>query len=379
MSYGYHFRPYVPVAQRRRNAEREMEKQRKNGSVASPVIIEGRAIASTFWGKAWCQNLERYSDYSNRIPRGRSYVRNGSVVDLKLSPGTAIARVAGSSLYAVEVKIAPVGHAQWQKICRDCAGGIDSLVELLQGHFSKAVMERVCEPGTGLFPAPSEITFECSCPDWASMCKHVAAVFYGIGARLDERPELLFRLRQVDESDLIARAASPRARGQGAPEPGLWRRGQGGRGRRGPKGPEAPGRGARRNSEPLWPLRLRRGSRHGPTDDEACPGPARPLPAGARHLRREGRERGQGPRDRPAGAREGRQEGRPARWEGDRALAGCGKHAPKEVAELVAFAASDRAPNAAARPGPTFACRPQERLGDRPAAEHTLRRGATRQ
>jgi uncharacterized Zn finger protein len=151
--------------------------------------------------------LERYSDYSNRIPRGRSYVRNGSVVDLQLSPGKAVARVSGSRLYTVEVKIAPVGHAQWQKICRDCAGGIDSLVELLRGRFSKAVMARVCEPGTGLFPAPSEIVFKCSCPDWASMCKHVAAVLYGVGARLDERPELLFRLRQVDESDLIAHAA----------------------------------------------------------------------------------------------------------------------------------------------------------------------------
>lgn len=206
MAYGYEWRPYVPVHQRRANAAREMAKMAKQGRAASPVVIEGRAIARTFWGKAWCENLERYSDFSNRLPRGRTYVRNGSVVDLQLAPGKATARVSGSSLYTVEVAVVPVEPAQWQKICRDCAGGIDSLVELLQGRFSKAVMERVCEPGAGLFPSPDEIKFECSCPDWAAMCKHVAAVFYGIGARLDEQPELLFRLRQVDETELIAQA-----------------------------------------------------------------------------------------------------------------------------------------------------------------------------
>jgi uncharacterized Zn finger protein len=206
MSYSHFWRPYVPVHERRQNAAREMEKLGKKGHRVSPVVIQGRNIANTFWGKAWCDNLERYSDFSNRIPRGRTYVRNGSVVDLQLAPGEADARVSGSSLYKVNVKIAPVKPAQWQQICRDCAGGIDSLVELLQGRFSKAVMERVCEPGKGLFPASSEIKFECSCPDWASMCKHVAAVLYGIGARLDEQPELLFRLRKVDETELIAHA-----------------------------------------------------------------------------------------------------------------------------------------------------------------------------
>ena len=202
----YAWRPYVSAAQRRMKAARELDRLRKKGNSISPVIIEGRTIAKTFWGKAWCDNLERYSDYSNRLPRGRTYVRNGSVVHLQVGAGEVTARVAGSSLYRVQVAVAPVPKARWTAICRDCSGAIDSLVELLQGRFSKAVMERICRQTTGLFPSPAEIKLDCSCPDWATMCKHVAAVLYGVGARLDEKPELLFHLRKVDEKALIANA-----------------------------------------------------------------------------------------------------------------------------------------------------------------------------
>ena len=202
----FEWKPYVPVAERRRNAEREMAKLQEKGHPVSPVVLGGRVIARTFWGKAWCDNLERYSDFANRLPRGRTYVRNGSVVDLQVAPGGVKALVSGSSLYKVGVKVAAVPKARWRSICADCGGAIDSLVELLQGRFSTGVMERICRAKEGLFPAPGEIELSCSCPDWASMCKHVAAVLYGIGARLDERPELLFALRQVDEKDLIARA-----------------------------------------------------------------------------------------------------------------------------------------------------------------------------
>jgi uncharacterized Zn finger protein len=202
----YNWRPYVPVAARRVNALREMERLRKKGHPVSPVILRGRVIAQSFWGRSWCENLERYSDYANRLPRGRTYVRNGSVVDLQIRPGQVEAQVSGSSLYTVRIDVSPVPRTRWSAICKDCAGGIDSLVELLQGHLSKGVMQRICQQRTGLFPSPQEIKLACSCPDWASMCKHVAAVLYGVGARLDERPELLFALRKVDQQDLIARA-----------------------------------------------------------------------------------------------------------------------------------------------------------------------------
>ena len=202
----YGFRPYVPVHARRQQAARELERFRKKGHPVSPVVVAGRAIARSFWGQGWCRNLERYSDSSNRLPRGRTYLRNGSVVDLQIAAGKVEARVSGSSLYTVRVSVAPVPRARWASLCRACAGGIDSLVELLQGRLSRGVMERVCAERTGLFPSPAEIQFDCSCPDWAAMCKHVAAVLYGIGARFDARPELLFELRGVEQKDLIARA-----------------------------------------------------------------------------------------------------------------------------------------------------------------------------
>ncbi len=196
--------PYVPVAERRAKAQKHAEKMQKKGQSLSPVVINGRTIAATFWGKAWCENLERYGDYENRIPRGRTYVRNGSVVDLKIGTARVEALVSGSHLYTVGIEIRPLKAEIWKGIKGACTGRIGSLLELLQGKLSREVMEIVTKPKTGLFPEPAEITFRCSCPDWASMCKHVAAVFYGIGARLDREPELLFKLRDLDHLELIA-------------------------------------------------------------------------------------------------------------------------------------------------------------------------------
>jgi uncharacterized Zn finger protein len=216
MSY-FSWRPYVPVAQRRREAEQELAKLAKGGKAPAPVTVEGRKIANSFWGKSWCENLEHYSDFASRLPRGRSYVRNGLVIDLKIKRGEVAAKVSGSDLYTVNIKVTPVKAPQWRAICRDCAGSIDSLVELLQGRLAKAVMERVCRKGDGLFPTPDEIELSCSCPDWADMCKHVAAALYGVGARLDEKPELLFVLRNVDAQELSAGASGDLALTRGKP------------------------------------------------------------------------------------------------------------------------------------------------------------------
>jgi uncharacterized Zn finger protein len=196
--------PYIPVAKRRKQAERAIKNLAKKGQALSPVQITARRIATTFWGKAWCDNLESYRDFANRLPRGRTYLRNGSVLDLQIAPCEIRAMVSGSSLYDVTIKIGALPKTRWQATCSDCAGRIDSLVELLKGQFSKGVMERICQQGKGLFPKPSEIKFYCSCPDYASMCKHIAAVLYGVGARLDEQPELLFQLRAVNQNELVA-------------------------------------------------------------------------------------------------------------------------------------------------------------------------------
>ena len=204
----YGFRPYVSVGERRLKAAREMAKLAKKGKIVRPVHIAGRTIASTFWGKAWCDNLESYMDYENRLPRGRTYVRNGSVVNLDIQSGEIEATVSGSELYRVNISIAPAAQAKWKRLCQECSGAIGSLVELLRGRFSDHVMGIITRKETGLFPAPEEIELKCSCPDWATMCKHVAAVLYGVGARLDQSPELLFLLRSVNHEELITQAGT---------------------------------------------------------------------------------------------------------------------------------------------------------------------------
>ena len=198
------FPKYVPVAQRRAKARKELEKLRKKGKDIQPIELDGRTIARSFWGKGWCDHLESFSDYENRLPRGRTYVRNGSVCHLEIEAGRIHAMVSGSSLYKITIKIKPLAAATWKAVKEKCRGQIGSMLELLRGQLSDHVMAVVSDRKNGLFPKPGEIDLNCSCPDWATMCKHVAAALYGVGSRLDTRPELLFILRGVAAEELIA-------------------------------------------------------------------------------------------------------------------------------------------------------------------------------
>ena len=195
---------YVPVGTRRARAAREMRRLRASGVEVQPVELRGPTIARSFWGQRWCAHLESFSDYANRLPRGRTYVRNGAVCHLAIDPGEVDAMVVGRDLYHVAVRVRSLKRPAWKAIKAACAGQIGSVLELLQGRLSDHVMEVVTDRDTGLFPKPREIKITCDCPDWATMCKHAAAVLYGVGSRLDESPELLFRLRGVDEAELIA-------------------------------------------------------------------------------------------------------------------------------------------------------------------------------
>lgn len=200
----YYWRPYVPVARRRAKALKKMQQLRTKGRNIQPVEIEGRTIARSFWGKAWCEHLESFSDFENRLPRGRTYARNGSVCHLTVESGQINAIVSGSDLYNVKIKIKPLKALVWEAIKRRCSGQIGSMLELLKGRLSDHVMSIVTDRNEGLLPLPGQIDLHCDCPDWAEMCKHVAAVFYGVGNRLDSRPELLFTLRNVEANELIA-------------------------------------------------------------------------------------------------------------------------------------------------------------------------------
>lgn len=205
--FGY--RDYVPVGQKLANANQyAREVASKSGREPSPVKSAGRTITKTFWGTAWCDNLKAYSDYSNRLPRGATYLRNGSVVDLVITPGAVEAIVAGSDPYEIEIQIEKLPKAEWTRLKEDCSASIDSLLDLLAGKFSKGVMARLTQKTGGLFPSPKQISMSCSCPDYSSCCKHLAAVMYGIGCRLDTQPELLFVLRGVDHTELISEAVA---------------------------------------------------------------------------------------------------------------------------------------------------------------------------
>jgi uncharacterized Zn finger protein len=215
--YEEYWPAYVPVSERRAQAKQEVAKLRAKGENIQPVEIDGRTIVHSFWGKGWCTHLESFGDHSNRLPRGRSYVRNGSVCHLAIDQGKVEAIVSGSELYRVRVDIVPLKASKWKRLKQECTGKIGSLIELLQGNMSDEIMNTVTHRERGLFPLPGEIKYTCDCPDWADMCKHISAVMYGIGARLDSRPELLFVLRGVDHGELIdADAASETIVGKGS-------------------------------------------------------------------------------------------------------------------------------------------------------------------
>lgn len=205
---------YVSIAAKRAKAARKLKQLSKKNPAIKPILLEGQAIARTWWGKSWNLNLERYADYNNRIGRGRSYVRHGAVLDLQIDPGKVESLVQGtrSKPYSVVIKIKVVNKMIWKDIKIACEGKLDSLQELLAGKFPKALDKIFMAQGKGLFPSPQEIDFNCSCPDWAYMCKHVAATLYGIGARLDKDPSLFFKLRKAKMKDLVTQAVEDKTR-----------------------------------------------------------------------------------------------------------------------------------------------------------------------
>lgn len=207
MAY-YGFPKYQSVAEQKAKAKRAVEKLKKKNKDIEPVIIEGRTLVKSWWGKAWNHNLESYADYSNRIARGRTYVRNGAVLDLKISKGSIVALVLGSGAkpYTVKIQIDTLDPKKWEQVTTLCNNRIASLEQLIDGKFPKELEVLFTDKKYGFFPSPKEIHFDCSCPDWAYMCKHVAAVLYGIGSRLDLNPMLFFELRDVDSQALIKKS-----------------------------------------------------------------------------------------------------------------------------------------------------------------------------
>ena len=187
------------AAELKKRSAASRKKEKAKGKILEPVIINGRAIVNKWWGKAWCDNLERYADYESRLDRGKRYVRAGAVLDLKIQKGKILARVQGTRKvpYKVEIRISPLSEEKCQSIIEKCGSKIENMEELLNGNFP-VQMQELFQGKDGLFPTPREISFSCSCLDWALLCKHVAAALYGVGVRLDEQPLLFFELRGIE-------------------------------------------------------------------------------------------------------------------------------------------------------------------------------------
>lgn len=209
----YNFPVYKPVGELKSESQNFLKKYKKNHQDAQPVVVEGKKIATTWWGEAWNKNLEKYSDYDNRLPRGRTYVRSGCVIDLKISETEVIALVKGSYLYTVKIKIDPLPQSKKKVLSQRCTDKIENINALVAGNFPKEMAELFQDTRNGLFPSPREIHFRCDCPDDARMCKHVAAVLYGIGRRFDDDPLLFFKLRKIDVNELIRNSISEKISG----------------------------------------------------------------------------------------------------------------------------------------------------------------------
>lgn len=199
------FQPYKIPTATELEKKKEKSRTRLRGHDLKPIVIEGKTLGRTWWGKAWNQNLESYADYSNRVGRGKTYVRQGMVIHLNIEEAQVFGLVQGrkKAPYEILVKIEPSTEDDIKAIGEISRQHVESFESLLHGEFPKELEVLFTRKGFGLFPSPKEIDFYCSCPDHAYMCKHVAAVLYGIGSRLDEDPQLFFTLRQINGINFI--------------------------------------------------------------------------------------------------------------------------------------------------------------------------------
>ena len=205
--YGDYYRQptMAELGQKARASAAQLERK---GRMLTPALVEGRTIARTWWGKAWVSNIERYADFSNRVGRGKRYVRAGCVIDLQVSKSRIEAVVQGSRKkpYEVSVYIEPMGDEAFAALLERCSTRADSLESLVAGDFPQEMKNQLTAGRDGIFPAPALVRFDCSCPDSALMCKHIAAAIMGVAPLLDANPLLLFELRGINTQDLVKRS-----------------------------------------------------------------------------------------------------------------------------------------------------------------------------
>ncbi len=173
------------------------------GEELHPVVGCSRALARHFWGKAWMRQLARCESGGYALAPGRSLLRHGCVLDVRLAPGLIRARVGAQRLEEVELRLAPLDAERQEELVQLCQGRIDSLVSLMEGRVDEAVLAPLCDPERGLLPQPADWSMSCTCADWSEPCPHAAAAIYAAGILIDAEPALLFSLRSFDPSSLL--------------------------------------------------------------------------------------------------------------------------------------------------------------------------------
>lgn len=208
MSWFYDYYDAPSVSELIRMAQENLSKNNRY----SPVILNNSSrfsknICNSWWGNAWCKNLERYADCNNRIDRGKSYLKNNMVIDLKINGGEIYAKVQGSrkTPYTVKITIDPIDEKKRLRIEEQATGKIQNLEALINGTFPEELKD-IFFQNDGLFPSLKEIHFNCSCPDFARMCKHVSAALFGVGIRLDKNPIYFFQMRGINIDDFVNKA-----------------------------------------------------------------------------------------------------------------------------------------------------------------------------
>jgi len=184
-----------------------------------------RAFGKTWWAKKWIEALEILGrDYSNRLPRGRTYARRGAVKDLVITPGEVMARVQGTrrTPYRVKIRLKALTDKQWQKVVKVLAERAIFAAKLLSGEMPPNIDEVFNSCGLSLFPAKAnELETSCSCPDWANPCKHIAATHYVLAEVFDRDPFLLFELRGRTKEKVLEELRAARSLQDSAEEESL--------------------------------------------------------------------------------------------------------------------------------------------------------------
>ncbi len=200
---GFDEQPRLRAADLERLADARREQLLAAGESLNPVVSRSRKLATRFWGSAWMRHLAVCESGGLCLAPGRTLLRHGCVLDIRVAPGLVSAKVSAEELYEIELRLAPPDEERVEALATLCAGKIDSLLSLLEGRVDEALLQQLCDPDNGLLPDARDWHISCSCPDWSDPCPHAAAAMYALGVLLDSQPELLFTLRSIDSASLL--------------------------------------------------------------------------------------------------------------------------------------------------------------------------------